>query len=183
MTEQSSAAANSCGIEINAMMQLLPHRFPLLLVDRVFECVPGEHIVGVKNVTRCEPFLAGAACPERAMPHLIVVEALAQLSVVLAFKTLALLPTGNELMFFAGIDQAKFYDPARPGDQLILRSEVCRIRRLVGWFHAWAEVEGRVVVDVSMLAAIKHSARGDGGEGAPDGLGGLIFVRRYNSVI
>ena len=89
------------------------------------------------------------------MSHLLVIEALAQLSVILAFKTLGLQPTGNELMFFAGIDNAKFHDTARPGDQLLLRSEVSRIRKMVGWFHAQAKVKERLVVDLSMLAAIK----------------------------
>lgn len=155
MSDHISVTAGSGAIEINAIMQVLPHRFPLLLVDRVLDCVPGKHIVGLKNVTRCEPFLGHAASRETAMPHLLVIEALAQLSVVLVFKTLAQEPTGNELMFFAGIDNANFYDAARPGEQLLLRSEVRRIRRMMGWFQARAEVGGRVVVNVSMLAAIK----------------------------
>jgi 3-hydroxyacyl-[acyl-carrier-protein] dehydratase len=163
MIQQTSTTAGSGAIEISAIMQILPHRYPLLLVDRVLDCVPGKHITGLKNITQCEPFLANAAYDQRAMSHLLVIEALAQLSVILAFKTLGLPPNGNELMFFAGIDNAKFHDTARPGDQLLLRSEVNRIRKLVGWFQARAKVKDRLVVDLSMLAAIKPGMhQGDG---------------------
>ena len=119
MIQKTRTTAGSGAIEINAIMQILPHRYPLLLVDRVLDCVPGKHITGLKNITRCEPFLANAAHDQRAMSHLLVIEALAQLSVILAFRTLGLQPNGNELMFFAGIDNAKFHDTARPGDQLL----------------------------------------------------------------
>jgi 3-hydroxyacyl-[acyl-carrier-protein] dehydratase len=159
MSLQTKAIASSRAIEINAIMELLPHRFPLLLVDRVLDCVPGNHICGVKNLTHCESFFVGSASRERAMPHLLVIEALAQVSVILAFKTLELKPTGDQLVFFAGIENADFRDFARPGEQLLLRSEVRRIRKLVGWFHARAKVDGRLIVDVSMLAAIRTGRR------------------------
>lgn len=142
-------------------MQLLPHRFPLLLVDRVIDCVPGKHISGVKNITNGDALFVSSIARERVMPHLLVIEALAQLSVILAFKTLELHPTGNELMFFAGIDNANFGKVALPGERLVLRSQLHRIRRLVGWFHAQAEVEGHFVIEVSMLAAIKGGQRGN----------------------
>ena len=122
-------------IEASSIMGILPHRYPFLLIDRVLECKPGEHITGIKNVTRCEPMLTQA---EQSLPHLIVVEALAQLSVILAFKTLDLLPTGGELVFFAGIENAKFGRIVRCGDRMMLRSELRRIRQFIGWFQARA---------------------------------------------
>ena len=136
--------------DTTAIMARLPHRYPFLLVDQVRECIPGSHIVGVKNVSRYDA--------RESMCHLLVVEALAQLSVILAYETLALQPSGRELVFFAGIDQARFGVAARVGDQLTLRSSVARIRRMVGWFEAEAFVEARPVVAVSMLAAIKHDS-------------------------
>jgi 3-hydroxyacyl-[acyl-carrier-protein] dehydratase len=140
-------------IDIGSIMRILPHRYPLLLVDGVLECEPGKYILGVKNVSRSDPMLGAT---ERTLPHLIVIEALAQLSVILAFKTLALRPTGNELMFFAGIDSARFGRAVHPGDQLRLHSEVTRIRQLIGWFKASAVVDGEEVIAVSMLAAIRQ---------------------------
>ena len=128
----------------------------MLHVDRVLDCVPGERIVGIKNVTRSEPFL-GRANQGFVLPHLIVVEALAQLSVVLAFKSLRLEQTGQELVFFAGIDEARFTNSASPGHTLTLYSSVRRMKKLVGWFDARAEVEGGIIAVVSMLAAIRRS--------------------------
>jgi 3-hydroxyacyl-[acyl-carrier-protein] dehydratase len=142
-------------MHIGSIMRILPHRYPFLLVDGVLECVTGKHILGVKNVSRDDPLLGSL---ERTLPHLIVIEALAQLSVILAFKTLELKPTGNELMFFAGIDSATFGRAARPGDQLRLESKVTRIRQMIGWFRASATADGERVVAVSMLAAIRPSS-------------------------
>jgi 3-hydroxyacyl-[acyl-carrier-protein] dehydratase len=133
-------------IDANGLMRILPHRYPFLLVDRVTACEPGQYIVGLKNVTSSE--FSG-------MPRLLVVEALAQLSVVLAYKTLGITPDGTELMFFAGIDDARFGATAYPGDRLDLRCSVSRIKRQVGRFMGEAWVEDRQVVAVSMLAAIR----------------------------
>jgi 3-hydroxyacyl-[acyl-carrier-protein] dehydratase len=146
MAQLTPEIPGSDGLDINSILHILPHRYPFLFVDRVIECVPGQHIVGLKNLSRADA--------RHAISHLIVIEALAQVSVILAFKTLALQPTGRELMFFAGIDQARF-GPAIAGDRLLLRSTVSRIRKMIGWFHAQAFVDDCLVVDVAMLAAIK----------------------------
>lgn len=144
-------------MEANEIMRILPHRYPFLLVDRVLECVPGRHITGVKSVTGCDACPGHGRGPVLPMSHLLVVEALAQVSVILACRTLALEPSGNELMFFAGIDSARFGHASRPGDRLLLHSEVNRIRKMVGWFRASASVDDKVVVEVSMLAAIRSA--------------------------
>lgn len=131
---------------------MLMHRFPFLLVDCVIDCVAGEYIVGVKNVSRHEPALSEAG--SKSFPDLLLIEALAQASVILTYKTLAIEPTGQELMFFAGIDDASFSGHARGGDRVILRSSVHRLRRKLGWFRAEASIEGRSIATMTMLAAI-----------------------------
>jgi 3-hydroxyacyl-[acyl-carrier-protein] dehydratase len=134
--------------DTSEIMRLLPHRYPFLLVDQVLECVAGSHIVGIKNVSRTD-------CCASMSPYLVI-EALAQLSVILAFRTMALQVTGRERVFFAGIDSARFRHAVGIGDRLVLRSSVERIRRMIGWFSAEASVGEAVVLEVSMLAAIKH---------------------------
>jgi len=102
-------------LNVHELMRLLPHRYPLLLVDRVTQCLPGKHIFGYKNVTR-ETCLGKTCLDNVEMPHLLIVEALAQISVVLALKSLKLNPTGRELMFFGGgIKNARFDGSVRPG--------------------------------------------------------------------
>lgn len=142
-------------MDIPAIMQLLPHRYPFLLVDRVLDCQPGKHITGLKNLTCNEPFFCCSEQSGRTMPHLLVVEALAQLAVILTFQTLQIRPTGHELMFFAGIDNARFATPASPGDQIILHSEVKRLRKGLGTYRGRAEVSAGVSAEIDMLAAWK----------------------------
>ncbi|HVE50095.1 MAG TPA: 3-hydroxyacyl-[acyl-carrier-protein] dehydratase FabZ [Casimicrobiaceae bacterium] len=138
-------------MDIQEVSRMLMHRFPFLLVDRVVDCVAGEYIVGIKNISRHEPILGGSC---RSFPNLLLIEALAQVSVILTYKTLAIDPTGQELMFFAGIDDATISGFARGGDRVMLRSSVHRLRRKLGWFRAEASVEGRQIAAMTMLAAI-----------------------------
>ena len=141
-------------MDTQQIMGMLKHRYPFLFVDRVIDCVPGHHIVGIKNISGARPWL-GRGCAGKALPALILIEALAQVSVILTFKTLRLEPSGQELMFFAGIDKGRFYGEVVPGDVLHLRVEVGRLRKSMGWFRATAYVEDRCVAEMAMLAAIK----------------------------
>ena len=143
-------------MDIHQIMGMIMHRYPLLLVDRVIDCVPGHHIVGFKNVSRGETF-STAGSLRTSMPTLLLIEALAQISVILTFKTLQIEPTGQELMFFAGIDDGRFEGEVQPGDVLYLRSDVVRLRKKMGWFKATAQVEGKCVAEMAMLAAIRVS--------------------------
>lgn len=147
-------SAGTGALDIHEIMGMIMHRYPLLLVDRVIDCVPGDHIVGLKNVSRGEGFFS-VHSQQNAMPTLLLIEALAQISVILTFKTLQIEPTGKELMFFAGIDDGHFEGDVRPGDVLFLRSEVVRLRKKMGWFQATAHVDGRCVARMAMLAAIQ----------------------------
>ena len=138
------------------ILQMLPHRYPVLLVDRVERCVPGESIAGFKNVTDGE---FGACGQARSMPRALILEALAQISVILTFRTLGITPTGRELMFFAGIDSAEFGRPACRGDKLDLQSSVVRVMpgKGIGKFRTRATIAGEVVAIADMLAAIRMS--------------------------
>ena len=148
-----SANAGTGALDIQQIMQMIMHRYPLLLVDRVIDCVPGDHIVGLKNISRSETFFRTGS--QQSMPTLLLIEALAQISVILTFKTLRIEPTGKELMFFAGIDDGHFEGVVQPGDVLRLRSDVVRLRKKMGWFKATAHVDDKCVAEMAMLAAIQ----------------------------
>ena len=137
-------------------MQLLPHRYPFLLIDGVVACEPGKSIRGFKNVTRvdCADVPRTIVQIPGGMSALLVLEALAQLSVVLARKTLGHASSGEVIFFFAGIDDARFGEAAQPGDRLELESSVVRIlpTRGVGKFATRATVGGRLVAKATMMA-------------------------------
>lgn len=152
-----SDAVATGAMNIHQIMGMIMHRYPLLLVDRVIDCVPGDHIVGFKNISRSEKFLRAGVGLQPVMPTLLIIEALAQISVILTFKTLRIAPTGKELMFFAGIDDGHFQGEVRAGDVLRLHSEVLRLRKKMGWFKATAHVGNRCVAAMAMLAAIQVS--------------------------
>jgi len=138
-------------LDAQAILRMLPHRYPFLLVDRVTECAEGSHIVGFKNVCRAEALMRAGA--DATMPHLIVVEALAQISVILTYRTLEREPSDGQLAFFAGIDGARFGYGPRPGDRLDLRASVMKIKRGVGRFAGRASVGDAPVCEVEMVAA------------------------------
>jgi 3-hydroxyacyl-[acyl-carrier-protein] dehydratase len=146
-------------MDIQEVLKLLPHRYPFLLVDRVRDCLPGKRISGFKNITKNEPFFRS---PSRAtsVPRLLLLEAMAQVTVVLTFKTLNLTPSGTELMFFAGIDDAQFLGDAVVGDRLDLEAHVTRIMpsRGIGKFATTASVGTTMVARASMIAAIRFSS-------------------------
>ena len=142
-------------MDICEIMQYLPHRFPFLLVDRVLECVPGERIRAVKNVTINEHFFQGHFPNHPVMPGVMVVEALAQVSVILVYKTLGKKPDGKSLIFFAGIDDARFKRQVLPGDQLVLESTEIRLSRGVGKFAVRALVADVLVAEAQLLAVLR----------------------------
>jgi 3-hydroxyacyl-[acyl-carrier-protein] dehydratase len=138
------------------IMQYLPHRYPFLLVDRVLECHPGERIKAVKNVSINEPFFEGHFPGYPVMPGVLIIEALAQVSVILVYRTLGKMPDGKSLIFFAGIDRARFKRQVLPGDQLTLESTEVRLVRGVGKFAVRATVGGALVAEARLLAALRE---------------------------
>jgi 3-hydroxyacyl-[acyl-carrier-protein] dehydratase len=142
-------------MDINEIMRHLPHRYPFLLVDRVLECVPGERIKAIKNVTVNEPFFQGHFPHYPVMPGVMIIEALAQVSVILVYQTLKRMPDERSLILFAGIDGARFKRQVVPGDQLTLEATEVRLVRGVGKFDVRASVAGALVAEAQLLAALR----------------------------
>jgi len=141
--------------DIVEIFKQLPHRYPFLLVDRILECVPGKTIRGLKNVTINEPFFHGHFPGFPVMPGVLVIEALAQASGLLAYVSGDARSGGGSLIFFAGIDNARFRKQVVPGDQLILEAEVIRVVRGVGKFRTRATVGGELACEAELIAAIR----------------------------
>ena len=140
-------------LDIMGVMRLLPHRYPFLLVDRVLECVKGESIRAVKNVTMNEPFFPGHFPHRPVMPGVIIIEALAQASGVLAFVTADVVPDDSTRFYFVGIDKARFRKPVEPGDQLVLTATLERSFKGIWKFSTIALVDGAEVCSAEMMVA------------------------------
>ena len=143
-------------MDINEIMRHLPHRYPFLLVDRVLECESGKRIKALKNVSINEAFFQGHFPGYPVMPGVLIIEALAQVSAILAYNTRDLLPNSKSLIFFAGIDNARFKRPVFPGDQMILESIELREVRSVFKFAAKASVAGELVAEAELMAALRQ---------------------------
>ena len=113
-------------MDIQEVMRRLPHRYPFLLVDRVLECVAGQSIRALKNVTVNEQFFPGHFPHRPVLPGVIILEALAQTAGILAFVTAGVYPDETRPMYFVGIDKARFRRPVVPGDQLVLKATLER---------------------------------------------------------
>lgn len=145
-------------MDINEIMRHLPHRYPFLLVDRVLECESGKRIKAVKNVTLNEPFFQGHFPGYPVMPGVLVIEAMAQVSAILAYVTRGERHDAKSLLFFAGIDGARFKRPVFPGDQLVLEAVELNVVRSVFKFAAKASVDGELVAEAQLMAAVRDVA-------------------------
>jgi 3-hydroxyacyl-[acyl-carrier-protein] dehydratase len=145
--------AESEKMDIEAIMRQLPHRYPFLLVDRVLDCVAGEYIHALKNVTFNEPFFPGHFPHRPVMPGVMIIEALAQASGILAFKTVKVVPDSDTRFYFVAIDNARFRKPVEPGDQLLLKVTLKRAFKGIWKFHGSAEVDGVEVASAEMMVA------------------------------
>jgi 3-hydroxyacyl-[acyl-carrier-protein] dehydratase len=140
-------------IDLPPIPKILPHRYPFLLVDRVIEIVPGRRIIAVKNVSYNEPFFAGHFPGHPVMPGVLILEALAQASGVLAYTTLAE-NQEKKVVYLMGIDNARFRKPVVPGDRLQLEVEMMKQRALVWKQKGTAKVDGAIVAEGEFLATI-----------------------------
>ena len=137
------------------ILRHLPHRYPMLLVDRVLEVEKRKRIVALKNVTMNEHFFVGHFPHYPVMPGVLIIEALAQTAAILTFITLETLPDENTLSYFAGIDRARFKRPVMPGDQLRLEAELTRELRGVGKYDVRALVDGNIVAEAELMCAYR----------------------------
>jgi len=139
-------------LTINDIMKILPHRYPMLLVDRVIEIEDGKRIVGVKNVTANEQFFQGHFPGAPVMPGVLIVEAMAQCSAVLVLRDIA--DRDQKLFLFGGVDKARFRRPVIPGDQLRMECEVLQRRSNTIKVKGVASVDGNVVAEAEMLSVM-----------------------------
>jgi 3-hydroxyacyl-[acyl-carrier-protein] dehydratase len=139
------------GFGIDEVMRRLPHRYPMLLVDRVLECESGKRIVALKNVTANEQFFTGHFPGRPVMPGVMILEALAQAAGILTFVTAGIYPDESVRFYFAGIDKARFRRPIVPGDQLILKATLERRIRTIWKFSTVAEVAGEEACTAEMM--------------------------------
>lgn len=147
--------------DICDVMRLLPHRYPFLLVDRVVSLDQGKSIVGLKNVTYNEAHFVGHFPDLPTMPGVLILEALAQASGILAVLKSGLRPESGLILYFAGIDNCRFKRPVVPGDQLMLHSELDRQKRDVWKFRTRAMVGEDVACEADMVCVLKNPGRGD----------------------
>jgi beta-hydroxyacyl-ACP dehydratase FabZ len=139
-------------LTITDIMKILPHRYPMLLVDRVLEIDPGKRIVGVKNVSANEQFFQGHFPGAPVMPGVLIVEAMAQCAAVLILRDI---PNREEKLFlFGGVDKARFRKPVVPGDQLRFECEIMQRRSNSVRIHGTATVNGEVVAEAEMLSVM-----------------------------
>lgn len=146
----------STQMDIHEVLNYLPHRYPFLLIDRVLSCEPGKEIVALKNVSINEPFFGGHFPHHPVMPGVLVVEALAQASAILAFKTTGTKSTDDSIYYFVGIDNARFKKPVGAGDQLHLKVSILRTMRGLWKFACIAEVDGQVVAEAEVLCTMRN---------------------------
>ena len=142
------------GLSTLNIMQLLPHRYPFLLVDRIIEFVKDEQIVGVKNVTINEPFFQGHFPDHPIMPGVLILEAMAQVGGVYAI--LAEEVGENQVPYFVGIDKARFKRPVQPGDQLVMNIKIKRKMRGIWKFEGTATVDDKVCCTSEFMCTYKE---------------------------
>ena len=142
-------------MEINEILQYLPHRYPFLLVDRVLELEEGKRILALKNVTMNEPFFPGHFPNRPVMPGVLIVEAMAQAAALLSFKTMGVKPDENSVVLFAGIDNVRFKRQVVPGDQLMFDVEILQGKRNIYKYKGVARVGDQIATEAELMCALK----------------------------
>ncbi len=140
-------------LDIHEVMKHLPHRYPFLLVDKVVDYAAGDYLKAIKNITINEPCFTGHFPHRPVMPGVLILEALAQATGILAFKTLNELPNETSLYYFVGIDKARFKKPVEPGDQVELNVKLLKRKRAMWKFEAEAIVDGKVVCAAELMCS------------------------------
>ena len=142
-------------MDIHEVLQYLPQRFPILMVDRVLECEPGKRIVALKNVSVNEPYFPGHFPHRPVMPGVLILEAMAQAAAILVFRTLNVKPDEKAVYYYAGIDNARFKRPVEPGDQLAVEVLILGSKRGIWKFGCMARVGDTLAAEADILCTVK----------------------------
>ncbi len=145
-------------LDINQIKEYLPHRYPMLLVDRVLDYELGKSIVAIKNVTINEEFFNGHFPHKPVMPGVLMIEALAQTAALLSFLTMGKKPDSSSVVYFVGIDAARFKRPVGPGDQLRMEVEITRSSRGIYKYKARGSVDGETALEAELMCTMRSSA-------------------------
>ncbi|MCP4043968.1 MAG: 3-hydroxyacyl-ACP dehydratase FabZ [Gammaproteobacteria bacterium] len=144
-------------LNIHEILKYLPHRYPFLLIDRVLDYKPGEWLEAIKNVTINEPFFPGHFPQFPVMPGVLITEAMAQATGLLALRSKGIELDGKTLLYLVGIDKARFKQPVQPGDQLHFHVQQLRMTRGIGKFSVEARVDGGLVASAEIMAALREA--------------------------
>jgi len=145
-------------LDINQIKEYLPHRYPMLLVDRVLDWELGKSITAIKNVTINEEFFNGHFPHKPVMPGVLMIEALAQTAALLSFLTMGKKPDENSVVYFIGIDAARFKRPVEPGDQIRMDVEILRCTRGIWKYKARASVDGQTAVEAELMCTMRSAS-------------------------
>ena len=148
-------------MDIHQVLQYLPQRFPILMVDRVLECEPGKRIVALKNVSVNEPYFPGHFPLRPVMPGVLILEAMAQAAAILVFRTLNVKPDEKAVYYYAGIDNARFKRPVEPGDQLAVEVLILGSKRGIWKFGCKAHVGEALVAEADILCTVRPVGAGE----------------------
>jgi 3-hydroxyacyl-[acyl-carrier-protein] dehydratase len=150
---ENKAGAEASTIDVQRIMQMIPHRYPFLMIDRIVDAVPNVGAVGIKNVSMGEPYFQGHFPTQPVMPGVLIIEAMAQTAAVLVVHTLGSESEGK-LVYFMSVDNARFRRPVVPGDQLFIHVKKERNRGNVWKFTAEAKVNGSLCAEATYAAMI-----------------------------
>lgn len=142
-------------MDIHRILRLLPHRYPILLVDRVLELEKRVRIKALKNVSINEPYFVGHFPARPVMPGVMILEALAQAAALLSFESMGGEPEPDTVVYFVGIDNARFKRPVEPGDQLILEAEIDRAKSGIYRYKTRALVDGQVAAEALLMCTMR----------------------------
>lgn len=146
------------GMNVSEIKNFLPHRYPFLLVDKVLELEEGRYIKAIKNVTVNEPFFNGHFPGKPIMPGVLIIEAMAQSTGLLGFRTMSAEPQPNTLYMLVAVDKARFKRQVEPGDQLVLEAEIVKKKGIMWVFNTKASVDGELVASAELICAAKEGA-------------------------
>ena len=145
-------------MDIHQILKQLPHRYPILLVDRVLEIENGKSIKALKNVSINEPFFMGHFPKYPVMPGVLMIEAMAQAAALLSFSTLGVTPDDKTVYYFAGIDAARFKRPVGPGDQMIMDVSLLRMKAGIFKFKGVTRVDGNIACEAELMCTMRTVA-------------------------